>query len=152
MNLMTRISVFAQKFRGEDQKKQFRGDDQRKVFGAKSQASFRRSLVCFVLERDFTHAWGGGGAQAVFWGEQAPKSIPVVAPDMILSFGAQSSFGWADLSFGKAQAVIWEGTAPKCPPVAPGLCATTRPQQSLPNSCFFTSNLQHIRLMIRSTD
>ena len=43
------------------------------------------------------------------------------SPDPVNFFGAQSSLGGAQFSFGRAQAVIWGGTAPACPPVAPGL-------------------------------
>ena len=103
MNLMTRISVLAQKFRGEDQKK-IRGDDQKKFSALNLRLRLGVHLcVLFWNETLLTL----GGAQAVFGGELAPKSIPVVAPGMILSFGAQSSFGYANFSFGKAQAVIW---------------------------------------------
>ena len=69
----------AHKFKVEDKKKKF-------IVG-KYLASSWRSLVLFVLERDFTHAWGA--PRAVFWGAQAPKCTPVV-PGMLLSFGSQS--------------------------------------------------------------
>ena len=59
--------------------------NKQKVFGAKSWASSWRLLVFFVLERNFSHAWGGGGAQV-------PKCTPV-APGLLFSFEAQSSLG-----------------------------------------------------------
>ena len=43
------------------------------------------------------------------------------SPDPVNFFGAQSSPGGAQFSFGGAQALSWGGTAPVCPPVAPGL-------------------------------
>ena len=43
------------------------------------------------------------------------------SPDPVNFFGAQSSLGEAQFSFGGTQALSWGGTAPVCPPVAPGL-------------------------------
>ena len=64
-----------------------------------------RSLVFFVLERDFTHACG---AQAVFWGRggaQAPKVTPV-APGVLLFGGLNPRLEGTFLAWG-AQVVIW---------------------------------------------
>ena len=43
------------------------------------------------------------------------------SPEPVNFFGAQSSLGGAQFSFGAARAVISGSTAPVCPPVAPGL-------------------------------
>ena len=78
--------------------------------------AFSRS---FALERNFTHAWGGTLAQAVFWGAQAPKCTPG-APGCCFLLGHNPRFGGHIFRLG-AQAVIWGGTLPKCPPVVLGL-------------------------------
>ena len=78
-NLLVRISVLARKCRSEDQKK--------KLLGAKSWASFWRSFVCFVLERDFTHA---GGHKQYFGEVQTSKCTSVAVAGLLLSSGTQS--------------------------------------------------------------
>ena len=57
-----RILLLAHKFKGENHPK--------KLFGTKSLDQSWRSVVFFVLEQNFTHAWG---AQAVFLRSTGPE-------------------------------------------------------------------------------
>ena len=75
---------------------QIQDEDQKKVFGAKSLALCWRSLVFFVLKRDFTHTWE---AHAVFWGGTGAEmhsrgTRPVTFFwDTILTWGHNSRLG-----------------------------------------------------------
>ena len=103
---MVQISLLAHKFRGEDKKKGFRCKILRSVFAFN---------VFFVLERNFTHAWG---AQAVFWEGTGPKIHSSSTGSVTFFRGTTLAWG-ALFSLGGAQRVIWGSTAPKCPLVAP---------------------------------
>ena len=78
-----RISHFAHKFDGEEQKK--------KVFCAKSYAQSWRSGVFFVLERNFTHVWEGTNS---FLGGAGPEMHSSgTGPVTFFRGSAQSSLG-----------------------------------------------------------
>ena len=84
----------------------------KKNFGAKSQALFWHSLVCFVRERDFTHAWGG--TSSILGG---------TGPKMYTSGTGHVIFFWGTILVWVGRFLAWEGTssdlgstAPKRPP------------------------------------
>ena len=81
LNLTVQISLLAQKFMSENQKK---------VFSAKSQAQSWRLLVFFRLGTKFLSRLEGH--KQYLREAQAPKCSPV-APSLLFSFGAQSWLG-----------------------------------------------------------
>ena len=99
--------AFCPKFTDEDQKKGL----QRKILG--SVFAFTR---VFCPGTKFYSCLRG--AQAVFWGAQAPKFTPV-APGQLLSFGAQPSLGGGHIFRLGLQGVIWLGQGPEMPPPPP---------------------------------
>ena len=103
-NVVVRISALAHKFKSKDQKL-------KKIFGAKSLASSWRTLVFFVRERDFTHAWKG--TSSILRGHRPRNALPWHRAGYFL-LGHNSRLGGTSSDFGGS-------TAPKCPPVAPGL-------------------------------
>ena len=90
---MVRISVFAHKFRGEDQKKE-------KKSSAQNQAlSWRFLVFVFFLSRNENLLMPGRHKQ--YFGKVQALKCTSVAPGLLVSFGAQSSLGGIFLAWGE---------------------------------------------------